>query len=233
MIRPAAGLERWVDAGDRLELDVVFIGTGIDLLGDFLLCLDTLGHQGLVRGEGHFEVTDVLSVGLHGQTQTVWRQNEHWAQLTPEINTLASYLELTLPLGGALRLDIDTPARLVHAGRLLRAPGFPQLFPFMLRRVSSMLHAHCGLEICDDPASLLVAARGVTPLAAAWIWQDWQDWQDLGNNPQRDNLGGLTGHLVVEGSELAQLAWVAGLCTLLGIGRGAAYGAGQLRLAGP
>ena len=145
--------------------------------------------------------------------------------LAPQIVTIDSALEDCLPAGQAYRIEVITPARLLHRGRLLRAPKFTQLFPFMLRRVSSLLYACCGLELADEAGWLLDAASRVAEVDSGW---NWHDWRQLGED--HDPVGGVTGHLTVEGPDNAQLGWIVALATLCGIGKGAAYGAGQLRL---
>jgi len=217
------GLE--LEAGDRLVIEAFFFGSAIQLVTDFILCLQNLGRIGLARGEGLFEVTEASSVGEDGQQRVFWRQTMSFESLALQIMTVGSVLEECLPAGQTCRIEMVTPARLLHRGRLLRAPRFAQLFPFMLRRVSSLLYFCCDLELADETAWLLDAAHRIVTVDSAW---NWHDWRQLGED--HDPVGGVTGYLTVEGPEVAQVGWVVALASLCGIGKGAAYGAGQLRL---
>lgn len=227
VIRPDAIAPRCVEAGDRIDLEVIFLGAGIDQLVDFLHCLAVIGRFGLSRGEGHFDVSEAVSLGLHGQSQIFWCQNQPVERAVPVIHSLAEYLPLVLPAGSDWQLTLETPARLVRDGRLLRAPQFVQLFPYLLRRVTSMLYAHCALEVCPDPDLLMAAAAQVRQKQANWRWLNWGE-PGLHSHPEQ--AGGLTGQLWLEGAESRDLLWVIALAALFGVGRGAAYGAGRLRL---
>ena len=50
--------------GDRFVLEVLFIGTGIPLIHEFLRSLTHIGKLGLVSGEGRFEVIELLNLEL-------------------------------------------------------------------------------------------------------------------------------------------------------------------------
>ena len=45
------------DAGDRFSLELLFLGTSIPLIGDFLAILIQLGRSGFVDGTGKFDGT--------------------------------------------------------------------------------------------------------------------------------------------------------------------------------
>ncbi|MDT8440405.1 MAG: hypothetical protein RQ723_01950 [Desulfuromonadales bacterium] len=227
VIRPGLVAAQTVEEGDRLELEVLFFGAGTARIADFVSSLDLVGQNGLVQGEGHFEVTEAHSCGLHGELQPLWCQGQRLAHLTPEIHTLASYLDLAIPVSPVWQITIDTPARLIRNGQPLRAPRFIQLFPFMLRRVTSMLHAHCGFEVCADARLFMDAAMTISQKQADW---KWLDGRESGRHAPVEPMAGLIGQLLVEGREGLDCLWVIALSALFGVGRGAAYGAGQLRL---
>ena len=121
-------------------------------------------------------------------------------------------------------LEFITPLRLLAGGRLLRRPSFVQLFPFLLRRVTSLLYSHCDLEPGADPALLLQTAR---TCRATWRELHWCDWRETGG---QELVGGLLGRVELDGPELNSLLWVLLLATLAGAGKGATYGAGRSRL---
>jgi len=210
--------------GDRLELEVLLLGSAAQSIGALVAIIRQLGTQGLIHGEGCFEIAEICSLSSAGDWQRFGSAALQGAGVTPELIRLDHWLEDNWPLRVPVLLEFDTPLRLVTAGRVLRRPRFEQLFPFVLRRVTSMLHAYCILEAVDDPAPLLQAARSCR---AAWHTIDWLDWRET---ERQERVGGLLGSLRIDGPELDAILWVLLLATLFGVGKGAAYGAGHCRL---
>ena len=218
---PFAGEE-----GDTLELELLFLGDGLQQIEVFLEILRELGRCGLSTGDGRFEVTAAACQTAVG----------HWPPLAiggkeklapPDVIALGSWLDERLPLASPVTLKFVTPARLVAAGRTLRRPRFAQLFPFMLRRVTSMLYYHCNLEPIDDPLPLLATAGKVE---ANWQSCRWDDWRELGEGGGGGRIGGVSGAMSLAAASFDEIGWVVALATLFGIGRGAAFGSGQIQL---
>jgi len=214
------------EEGDTLELEVLFLGDGLQQMGIFLDILRELGRCGLFAGEGRFEVTSAVCRTAAGH----WRPLAIGAKerLAPtDVIALGTYLDEWLPLPSPVRLRFVTPARLVAAGRTLRRPRFSQLFPFMLRRVTSMLYYHCNLEPLDDPCPLLATAGQVE---SSWQVCHWDDWRELGGRDEDGKIGGISGDLQLTADSFDEVGWVIVLASLFGIGRGAAFGSGQIQL---
>jgi hypothetical protein len=226
-LRPAPGWSGEYQEGDRIALDVLFLGTGTLAIGDFLAVLQALGESGLTPGEGRYEVALAQSLGNDGKWRDLWRGSLSSTEPVLELLRLDQWLESKWPAAWPIVFELTTPARLVAGGRVLRRPRFRQLFPFLLRRVSSMLHAHCGLEPVDDPARLIEAAAKVE---SEWLESHWFDWRSRMGCDEPESLGGCMGRLRLDGAELEDVLWVVLLATLFGVGRGAAYGAGSCRL---
>jgi hypothetical protein len=216
--------------GDRLEFEVLFLGTGTLAISDFLAVLQALGERGLAHGAGRFEVAAAHCQGADGKWRRFWCDAQPRGELAPELVPLDQWLDRAWPESLAVTLELITPTRLVVGGRVLRRPQFRQLFPFLLRRVSSMLHAHCGLEAVSEPALLCAEA---SQLASEWLECRWIDWRGSGEGDDVESLGGCVGRLRLGGPGLGGLLWVILLATLFGFGRGAACGAGQCRLIQP
>jgi hypothetical protein len=227
VIRPGAHLAGAYHEGDQLELEVLFLGTGTLAIGDFLGLLQAHGERGLVPGEGRFEVAAAHSQGADGKWRRFWGAARGRGELAPELVPLDQWLDRAWPQRLPVTFELSSPARLVAGGRVLRRPQFRQLFPFLLRRVTSMLYAHCGLEPVSEPARLRDEAALVE---AAWLECHWIDWCGGGGGDDAENIGGCVGRLRLAGPGLENLLWVMLLATLFGFGKGAAYGAGQCRL---
>jgi CRISPR/Cas system endoribonuclease Cas6 (RAMP superfamily) len=111
-------------------------------------------------------------------------------------------------------------------GKPLRKPRFSQVFPFMLRRVTSMLFAHSGVELVDDPSNLL---ESVGRIEETETLLSWNDWRTIAGQPGLV-VGGFTGEMVLSGQAIEDIFWVLAAASLFGIGKGATYGAGRFRL---
>jgi hypothetical protein len=218
--------EKLVAVGDRLELEVLFMGTGIGFIQDFLHCLIHLGRLGLVNGVGCFDVAAVHSRQPGQRPAPAWRQSDPLETLTCSVQPLTWLLQ-NQPVSNHAKITFDTPTRLLVDGKPLRRPSFSQVFPFMLRRVTSMLHAHCGIEVIDDPTRLLDCVGALELYNKQLRWQDWR----VITAQQGVTVGGFVGEMHLIGHVLEELYWILAVAALLGIGKGATYGAGHITLA--
>jgi hypothetical protein len=80
--------------------------------------------------------------------------------------------------------------------------------------------------VLDDPAQLLALVRELEVPDAQLHWHDWRSL------PGRLELmvGGFVGQMNISGQVLEELYWVLAVASLLGIGKGASYGAGRFVL---
>jgi hypothetical protein len=218
--------ERDFDGGDRLEITVSFWGRGVHLVGDFARVLQALGKIGFHRGQGTFELVAIEAEDSSGNRVTIWREQEGFHLLTPPINEVGWWLNRDGE-PAAVMLEFLTPARLLSQGRPLFKLDFRRLFPFILRRVTSMLYAHCGLEVVDDPGRLLAAADRVHEVQNVLYWQDWRTLEGGG---MTQDLGGIIGSVRLEGETLQSVFGILRVGSLMNVGKGAAFGAGCFRL---
>lgn len=216
-----------VEPGDCLELPVLFLGRGIQLIEPFTRLLQQVGRQGLVNRQGICELVTIECEDASGCRTSIWNVGSLNGTLTPVVNDLEWWLKLQSPDWGRLQLDFVSPTRLLHGGKPLFKAGFSELFPFVLRRVTSMLAAHCDIETVTDPASLLAASRQVEELSNHL---QWRDWRALSAEHGGQDLGGLCGVVELAGSGLADILWILQLGSLLQVGKGAPYGAGRYNL---
>lgn len=215
------------DVGETFSLEMLFLGTSIPLIGDFLEILVQLGRSGLVDGASQFDVVEVCASGEDGVSQTVWRAGTSPGSVAPPLDSLGSWLERQWPEGWPLTLQFVTPTRLLSNGRLLRRPTFPQVFPFMLRRVTSMVYAHAECEPWVDLDLLFQATEEIVSGKRSF---EWHDWKELGEHRSLRQIGGFTGSISLAGDTLTEIYWVIALASLFGIGKGAAFGAGRFRI---
>jgi len=226
VLRPQLLKREFWDEGDTLSLEILFLGVGIQQLPGFISLLKHLGRSGLDEDGGCFDLVSVDCLGASG----TWHQMSHahaGGEPSPDVLSVGWWLDSYSPLPEPLHLSFSTPTRLVVNGHSLRRPQFRQIFPFMLRRVTSMLYYHCGLEPVEDLIPLFSMAKQV---CTDWETSRWIDWHDLGDESKRVRVGGVTGQLRLSGKGHEELDWIVALSTLFGVGRGASFGAGRLDL---
>jgi len=217
---------RSLQAGEEIIAEVLFWGNVIPFIDDFHACLQRVGQFGLASGGGKFEITAIFGSGEDGQLGSL-AANKPPQVSTPILISLGNWLDLYLPVSSSLTLEFITPARLMVSGQPLRRPDFQDIFPFALRRVTSMLHAHAEHEPVQDVKEIFQAAGEVVVRSRKF---KWRDWKKLSGPGPVGTVGGIVGTLTVQGNGLHEISWILATASLLGIGKGAAYGAGRFRL---
>ncbi|WP_429884983.1 CRISPR system precrRNA processing endoribonuclease RAMP protein Cas6 [Geoalkalibacter halelectricus] len=228
VLRPDPRRCGYYDSGDCLQMTVLFWGRGIQFIRHFAQTMQTLGKSGLNRGEGCYDLLQVGARELSGNAICLWSGGGWPERFAPPVASVAWWLDSLAVLDNQAVLEFVTPARLLSAGRPLFRPTFANLFPFILRRVSSMVHAHCGgADIVPDARALQEIAQGVETLSNDLLWRDWRT---LESEKGAQEIGGVSGRLELCGAGLAEIGWLLRLGSLLHLGKGAAYGAGCYRL---
>jgi hypothetical protein len=225
-ILPPPNIPLVCEAGDLIRLSVVFWGKGLQSLGDFAGILGGLGKMGLHQGCGFFDLAAIEANDLSGGRQTVWQPGEDFLRLAPPIHSAHWWLDAAPVVHDSITLEILTPARLISEGKPLFRPTFGSVFPFILRRVTSMNYAFCGVEMTEEPAALVHSARNAVELENTLVWQDWRK---IGTAEAHQDLGGIIGSIRLA-SIPDEIRWVLHLGSLLNTGKGAAFCAGHYRL---
>ena len=219
-----------IEPKQRLVLPVLFLGDGLQGIAAFRQLLMKLGQQGLYAGAGQFRLDGIEAADNSGLRSMLWVSGEPETELTPPINDLFWHLQRQQSSSERLLLEVKSPLRLLRQNKPLFRTDFSELFPFILRRVTAMLACHCRIELVADPVGLIRQAAQVEVSSNQLRWQDWRklDAADGGQD-----LGGLLGTLELCGPALTDLHWLLQLGSLLNLGKGAAYGAGQYCLQAP
>lgn len=215
------------EAGDHYDLTVLFWGRGVQHISSFASVLAALEARGLAAGEGRFELAAIHSRDFVDSVIPLWERGGQLDALSPIIIDVPWWFTDSALVCESLTLDFITPARLISRGRPLFHPGFSSIFPFILRRVSSMVYAHSGLELISDAGSLVQSADQVAEVENRL---QWIDWRRLEGEAGEQDLGGITGSLQLRGPSLPEILWILKLGSLLNLGKGAAFGAGRYAL---
>ena len=222
VLRPALLAPTTLMVGDHLDLELVLVGRGIEYCNEFLACVEELGRNGLWAKEGQFSLAAVAVLEPPGEGQKRFYPDAPYFSSLPRIS--GRWFLDGMPFSSRWNLTFATPARLMVGNRPLFRGSLQRLIPFVLRRVTSMAHAHCGIEMIADPQSLLARSADLAVCKGSLRWKDWQAVETGGES---HDLGGLVGGVSFTSPGDEDLLNLLQLGSLLGIGRGAAYGAGR------
>jgi len=227
VLRPDPARQGVCESKQRIILPVLLLGNAVGRLQYLLTLFEELGQQGLYHGDGQFRLAAVETEDGGGRRMTLWHEAEEKIDLQLQINDLYWWLLRQPLLGTAVEIEFVSPLRLLRHGKPLFQVDFADFFPYLLRRVTSVLACHAGIEPVGDSAGLIELAGRIANLSNRLRWFDWRR---LTGEARQQDLGGLLGTLRIAGPELAEIAWLLQLGQLFQVGKSATYGAGQYHL---
>lgn len=210
--------------GDILTLEAIVWGGDVEIVQDFVLVLQALGRVGLRYDAGRFEVAAVRGENSAHQWQPLWEYGLPVNSFMVPVRDGAWWLENYASMDAKIKIEITSPARLLVQGKPLFKSSFVQLFPFVLRRVTSMLYGHCHLDLAIDAPELIKIAGQTEDISNDLRWCDWRE---IRGAESQQSLGGLSGTVVISGNNLSDLLPYLYLGSLMNLGKNAAYGAGN------
>lgn len=223
IIDPVNLTDRSFDVGDILDLDVAFTGQGVQNAVDFSRILLGLGKIGFFKGEGSFELVSMQALTHHEGWTEFWSEGAGLDQVTISLLNLQWLVEGQLEFGQPLQMCFITPARLLKNNRPLFNADFAGIFPYLLRRVTSVLYAGYQRELRLDIEMLLAEASALRVEQNSLAWSDWRQL-DAGHGIQ--GVGGISGVLVLAAGFSDDLYAILKLAELFHAGKSASYGAG-------
>ena len=216
--------EQSLDAGDVVLLEVLFLGNLGQHIFLFAQLLQLLGLFGFCRGAGRFDLAGVFGLDQSDNRLIIPVTDVHAEQLSVPQLSLNWWVEKKIQYDRNVALTFVTPARLLANNKPLFRVHFAEVFPFILRRVTSMLYAWDGVELTIDAQYLIEAATEVDIISSDL---SWHDWRTLDGDSDKQELGGVTGSLVLGRIESDEIMAVIALGGLFNIGKSAAYGCGH------
>ena len=216
-------LERDYLIGEAMSLDVLFPGDGVRHALTFLKILIALGSIGMYRGGGKFDISHLSAMTHNDSWQPVWQQGDTLTDLSFPQLKFQWLVEEKSFTGQPLALRFVTPARLLKKNRPLFAADFIDIFPFILRRVTSILYSCCRIELKTDVSSLFADAMTVSSQA---VCLEWIDWRHLDASHGVQGIGGLSGAIQLNSGLTEDLFTLLCLAEMFHIGKWASYGAG-------
>jgi hypothetical protein len=226
VIEPPATTQTDFQPGETLECGLLLFGPYNSQLPYFVYAFQQMGAIGMGKGRGNGRGAFALErIEADGQ--------EIFSSADGRLKTEAAGRELVLakPAEASpvrrLEINLETPLRFKHEGRLTDALPFHVLARLMLRRISSLMAALNGGEPLLDYKGLVARAQTVQTTAADLKWTDWARYSSRQQTAMQ--LGGITGAVAYEG-ELSEYAPLLDFCTAVHIGKQTSFGLGKIKV---
>lgn len=216
--------------GDLMPLNVIIWGGNLDSVNDFAHVVTVLGKTGLRHDAGRFEIVEISAEDSACRLQKIWSHEEPFNAFVAPVRDGDWWLNSCALECDHVQLQFLTPARLIVKQRPVFQPTFKVIFPFILRRVTSMLYSHCCCDLEVDTQALFGAAESVETQENKLKWNDWRELKGIDSHHP---LGGIEGTIDLYGPSLIDLIPYLYLGSLMNLGKNAAYGAGRYRIVAP
>jgi hypothetical protein len=237
VLRPPARGPRDYAPGQTFEFDLATFGRALGHFPYALLGIEEMGRAGVGAGrQGAFRLDEVWAVNpLQGRQEAVYVRSRGATVRTPSLPiTEADVREevAALARGGGterLRIELETPMRLVEGGKLVKPESFTfrAFFARLLERLTA-LRARYGDGAPPPDVPALLGTAGEVRIAERRL-----EWQELFRGSARHRralpMGGLVGGVTVEGELAPLLPWLV-WGTLTHVGKDAAMGNGRYQL---
>jgi CRISPR-associated endoribonuclease Cas6 len=221
--------------GDLFTWEATLIGRAIEHMPYFALAWRAMGHHGVGRDSGRFDLLRVEAVDLEGAAVATVYEGEG-NRLSPAAAVIgasevaawmaARVTDMEAQLQ-ALEVRFLTPTALKSGGELAPVPHFPILWNSVQRRLSTLRMAHgAGLPAIDFAVSIRLAreVRLEEWNARELTWERYSRRQR-----QRVPMGGFVGVARYAG-DTAPFLPALKLGTLVGVGENATFGQGHYEI---
>jgi CRISPR-associated endoribonuclease Cas6 len=187
--------------GEFFHFDLTLVGKGVDYLPYFVYAFEKQGEKGMGKSRGFFEVVSVLGLNHRAENQA-----ETLLYINTEKMLVKEAVEKTIdqfafqeklenkdnpPLLSSVKLQFLTPIRLKFEESLSHKLEFHILIRNLLRRLSSLLYFHEGIEVNWNFKELIEKALTVKKTEDKTYWYDWERYSN--RQETRMKLGGLMG----------------------------------------
>jgi len=212
--------------GEPFEFGLTLIGRATELLPTVVSALLRMGERGLTRGRACFDIESIDQVAPGNSRQLVAGDPPGLLRGAADLRVcLADYLQLA-PLG-VVDIRFESPVRLLRDGRLLEDVPFDALIRALLRRATSLMEFHEGVDLELDFRGLIREAETVRLLESDLSRTDRLRFSVRQGRAM--NLTGLCGRVRYQG-RLEPFRSLLALGAAVGVGKGTTFGLGRLRL---
>lgn len=224
VLKPPATNRQAFHPQDTLEFGLTLIGRALDALPYFIFAIDQIGHRGLGRERGRYELRQV-TVQRNGQSAVLFDGDDQKIRDVPPAE--AKHALPSEPIT-ALTLGLQTPLRIKKNGKLVTQLDFPTLFDSLVRRLTllTVFYGQSSLGLTDRE-DLHAKAAQIKISKDNSFWYDWPRY----STRQRElmKLGGLRGAVSFEGDFAPFMPWLW-LGEKVHLGQGTTFGLGAYSL---
>ncbi len=212
--------------GAHITLPIILFGKANDLLHVVILALARAARGGLGKRRARAELQQVQQELPSGELRHIFAPGE--TMHVPDVSPLRP----PAPETDKVRIELNTPLRLQHQGRLMQPHKFiPGPFVMNIIRRHAMLHLFHGPgEVQADFRALKAASERVRLLDAGLRWHKQQRYSA---RQQREvPLDGLLGRFELDFSQAREVWPFLWLGQFIHAGKGTVFGLGSYRLRG-
>ncbi len=228
VLEPPADSSTEYPEGTEFSVGLTLVGRGNKYFVYFISAMMRMGNTGLGKERAGLDLLRVDTCDSDGTRRTLFQKGKDILEGEAETITYQDILKRARVFENRpLRLVFETPLRIKVRGHFCETPSLRDLFPSLLRRVSSLHYFHCGGAFLEDVHPLLDAAATVKTRKQELKWMDWTRYSN--RQKRHTQMGGVTGILEVEPVP-AELLPLLLLGAEVHIGKGSAFGLGKYRI---
>ena len=189
------------EPGDLFEFGVVLVGWARSFLPALVAAVCDAGGAGIGIGRGRFALADVTAFDGLGQETSIYSSAR--GELSADVPAIELGFAPDPEAPRAFDMELVTPVRIKHGGRLCDSPGFHVLFRSLLRRIVALEHFYGIPPDSVQPrvvqpshgerAALIAEAQKVQTVRSDLRWVDCKRYSSRQRRPMR--LGGVLGRL--------------------------------------
>ena len=227
VIEPPMDDQRTYRADDEMSFGLTLIGRAVDYMPYFIYAFEELGHIGIGKGKGNFQLVEVAEESpLHNgkpKKQVIYRGND---KMLAETDGPVKWQDIMEPLSSSkLRLLFLSPTRIKYENSLTKELEFHIFFRNLLRRISLLSYFHCGQKLDDSGFKGLIEQAGNIKTVKRDL--HWEDWERYSNRQEtRMKMGGFMGEAVYEGDFSPFWPYIR-LGEYVHVGKGSGFGLGK------
>ena len=226
IIEPCLDGRTAYEPGDTFSFTLVLFGRGLDCLPYFIVAFQEIEKLGLGAGRYPFTLESVEQI-IGDSHVTIWKGGQSLFQ-SPKREDLSWCLKKEAkPSGEMLKLELETPMRLVFEGEMATALGFPVLMRALFRRIGFLAKAHGSVPLELPFRELLQKAGGVDTVLSKLSWQEWERYS--ARQRQKLQMGGLVGSVCFKGRWQEFLPFLR-MGEIVHAGKGTVFGLGKIRI---
>ena len=243
VIEPPAEEQETYQVKEEMSFGLVLIGRAIDYLPYFIYAFEELGHIGIGKGKGKYQLVEVAeesplpepaSTCQNGPTlqnkdarrKVIYRG--HDKMLAASITPVQWPDIIDSPPPSRISLTFLTPTRIKYEDSLTKELEFHVFFRNLLRRISMLSYFHCGQKLDDSGfKDLIEQATKIKTISRTLHWNDWERYSN--RQESRMNMGGFTGEAIYEGNFSSFWPYIK-LGAHVHVGKGSSFGLGRYEI---